>query len=196
MTNRVLHYWSARNWALSLVAALLLAGFDFEGRLYNPGSSSDEAKLLEVDLPIIVWPKLSPDDAVVIKDQFNIFDPNPLADGADESKLNRTTEEPQPSLADQKGELRELIMASRRYELVAVISPREGVPYALIRETHLDTGVSKLERYKHGDELDGLKISIASLTSITLFATPKLLEREAVKTDFEPIVLMMYNRRL
>lgn len=194
MIARVSELWSRRNWLISGGFALLVVLIDLMGRISPVDVSSAEGGLLERVVPSVTWPKLSLPQVAELTEAYRVFDPSPPV-VAKPKPVEVVKPKPKlPSLAEQQGELRQLIFAQQRYELMAVVAPGEGNAYALIRATHTETGAVSLERYESGAELSGLVLNIISLTRVSFSATQALLEQQGLESGFEPIVLMMYNR--
>lgn len=185
---------SKRFWLVSTALAVVLAVADFSGRLVLSGSDSPGDSLLERAVPMIKWPKLSLVEASEVYEAYRQFDPAPPVVAEPIAPPPEKPAVKLPSIAEQQGELKQLILDRTRYELMAVVAPTSQEAYALIKSTHTESGSSKVERYENGADLKGLVLTIDSLTQVRFHATPELMEREGIDTAFEPIILMMYNR--
>lgn len=193
-----MNFLSSLNWhstavRYSVVAALVIVLFDIFTRLSGTTSDSSEVGILDQAIPEIKWSKIDQTRRQAIQTLYQKYDPTPPPPPVAPAPVAKPKVRVL-SLAEQQGELRQLMIAERRYELMAVIVPKRLASYALVRSTHIETGKSELERYENGSDLSGLTLAITSMTSLQLTASRSLIEAEGLDEGFEPIVLMMYNR--
>lgn len=193
-----MNFLSSLNWhsaavRYSVAAALVIVLFDILTRLSGTTSDSSEVGILDQAIPEIKWSKIDQTRRQAIQTLYQKYDPTPPPAPVAPAPVAKPKVRVL-SLAEQQGELRQLMIAERRYELMAVIVPKRLASYALVRSTHIETGKSELERYENGSDLSGLTLAITSMTSLQLTASRSLIEAEGLDEGFEPIVLMMYNR--
>ena len=189
---------SSLNWHSAIVrysaaAALVIVLVDVLTRLSGTTSNSSDLGVLDQAIPVIEWSKIDQAQLDSIQALYQKYDPTPPPAPVAPAPVAKPKVKVL-SLAEQKGELRQLMIAERRYELMAVIAPETLATYALVRSTHIETGKTEIQRYDDGADLAGLTLAITSMTRIQLTANRSLIEAEGLEEGFEPIILMMYNR--
>jgi hypothetical protein len=185
--------WHSATVRYSAAAALVIVLVDVLTRLSGTTSNSSDVGVLDQAIPVIEWSKIDQAQLDSIQALYQKYDPTPPPAPVAPAPVAKPKVKVL-SLAEQKGELRQLMIAERRYELMAVIAPETLSTYALVRSTHIETGKTEIQRYDDGADLSGLTLAITSMTRIQLTASRSLIEAEGLEEGFEPIILMMYNR--
>lgn len=185
--------WHSATVRYSAAAALVIVLVDVLTRLSGTTSNSSDVGVLGQAIPVIEWSKIDQAQLDSIQALYQKYDPTPPPAPVAPAPAAKPKVKVL-SLAEQKGELRQLMIAERRYELMAVIAPETLATYALVRSTHIETGKTEIQRYDDGADLAGLTLAITSMTRIQLTASRSLIEAEGLEEGFEPIILMMYNR--
>lgn len=185
--------WHSATVRYSAAAALVIVLADVLTRLSGTTSNSSDVGTLDQAIPVIEWSKIDQAQLDSIQALYQKYDPTPPPAPVAPAPVAKPKIKVL-SLAEQQGELRQLMIAERRYELMAVIVPETLSTYALVRSTHIETGKTEIQRYDDGADLAGLTLAITSMTRIQLTASRSLIEAEGLEEGFEPIVLMMYNR--